>query len=334
MPIAKKVLSKQHKLEEIPIDGQLDHKSEKLAQSVFQPVKQSQHDANLLPFNEISGTNQRPNWYSTDSQNISRGAVDIQLGRCVAKRDPSLRVKEFATLQTSWLGHFVDAKHKLVFTEGDGALYFALHHWQDSVCLVWPALRQTFADKVYFQPKLDEGPKFLHIYKLDTVKCHTFTWKSPAFQATPAGGGQFSDIAIRAHLIGEPVSLLQAAASKAFFSLDSTFLHKLAKHHSITCIAGSSLFETITILVKSILNLSEEAAIDIVALRLAQNSKDGKFASYLLQCDEAMEVLDVHDQKQYREQVKQKLVEKDVAEHFSAQFMEMKDKHRDKANKG
>ena len=160
VPIAKNVLSKQHKFEEIPIDGQLDNKSGKLAQSVFQPVKQSQHDAGLLPFNEIAGTNQRPNWYFTDSQNISRGAADIHLGRCVAKRDPSLRVKEFATLQTSWLGHLVDANHKRVFTEGDGAWQFALNHWQDSVCLVWPALRQTFADKAYFQPKLNEGPKF------------------------------------------------------------------------------------------------------------------------------------------------------------------------------
>ena len=116
VPIAQQVLSKQHKVEEILIDGQLDHKSGKLAQSVFQPVKQSQHDAGLLPFNQISGTHQRPNWYSTDSQNISRGAADIQLGRCVAQRDPSLRAKEFATLQTSWLGHFVDAEHKLVLT--------------------------------------------------------------------------------------------------------------------------------------------------------------------------------------------------------------------------
>ena len=98
-----------------------------------------------------------------------------------------------------------------------GIFVFALHHWQDSVCLVWPALRQTFADKVYLRPKLNEGPKVLHIYKLDIVKCHTFTWKSPAFQATPAGGGQFSDIAIRAHVNGEPVSLLEAAASKVFF---------------------------------------------------------------------------------------------------------------------
>ena len=94
---------------------------------------------------------------------------------------------------------------------------------------------------------------------------------------------------------GEPVNLLDAAASHAFWRLDNTFLHKLAKRFKIHVPDGSSLFGTILKMTMSILKLSEEAAMEIVTLRPASSTRDGKSTSDLLQCDEAMEVLDVFD---------------------------------------
>lgn len=157
-------------------------------------------------------------------------------------------------------------------------------------------------------------------------------WRSPlgtsrALDLSRAEVGEWGVVAVSEL---PPMSLVQLGARRCFWDFQIPMLRKLADYLGVELPCGCDLFGHLWCLVTSILQLGEEATLEIVGRRVGSKGQDAGGDSVLtqiLEIEEAVQVLDKDEQmdvKREQERVKSAgLQKKDYTQKFQAKRREV-----------
>lgn len=140
------------------------------------------------------------------------------------------------------------------------------------------------------------GAVLVVISDLSVVEACAFKWRSPAWQAAalPSGAKRLAPAA-RAVPEGPPAALLTIAAQYAFWEMERSFVQKLGKHIGAVVPDGSSLLETLAIVVQHVLQCDLDRAMEVLQRRMAVLDLGGQWCDELMEVEEAASLLDRHD---------------------------------------
>ncbi len=176
--LARQVLSKVHRYQEPTVDAPLSQRCVRLPATAFQPEAKPQKGG--FPANQIVSTVAKAPWYSPPANSFTQQHADLAL-----LSDASSSGK-WPLLSSAWLGCLCKHKHKILLSKaGQEQKWFALHSWQDSAVLVWPAEEVTIPGSTCkcYTPALNVAqPVMLSMVELDTWQALSFQWKSVAWQ--------------------------------------------------------------------------------------------------------------------------------------------------------
>ena len=133
MPLAKRVLSKVMRYDELEVDGLLPNRCVRLAGDAFQ----GKDSEGTLPFKDIVSTKTTPSFYSPGAINWSQPAADLPL---IQYANDS---HQFKKLRNAWLSVFCQSKHRIVLVKDGVTVGFAVAHWPDRSGLVIPCSNET-----------------------------------------------------------------------------------------------------------------------------------------------------------------------------------------------
>jgi hypothetical protein len=257
-----------------------------------------------LPLAALSSAHQKPSWYSTGPEQLSRNQADLALFRAAFDSQDHRLVAEKA-----WLGQFCDWTHQLVLRRdvpGGEQWLLALHHWGDSAALVWPCKRVAFPHHPgSFYYDVDTTliePQLICICQLTDWKATTFEFKSPCWQwFHMRESARVLPAAVRRVEVLPPGPLQEIAAKSGWWSLGASFINELASHLNIKVPGASSLFHTLFLMTRHILQCSEESALAYFKNRLASDDRSTAFGEELLELDEVDNILTNEDVRTFKE---------------------------------
>jgi hypothetical protein len=321
--LARSVLSKVHRFDDIQVDCAPETLSAKLSPTAFKP----DFGTASLPFWKIVGSNSSPTWFSPAATNYSIANADLALVRL------GKATGNFSCINTAWLGTVVRVKHHLLIrdTANGGAWCFAVHHWADSCVLLFPAKSGVFpgSEVQYWEPDLEKEFLVHPLCSFDGIEAITYTWKAPHWQRAAFPASCALPLALRAVSVAgrAPETLIQCAARQAFWSIEKTTLLKLGSFLGYVISHSASLFDIVFAMVHlSLPALSDELVLKITCSRVAAYARTGQWSEELMQVDEAVEVLDPSDEKVLRNQQKDAVSSMEECKTFKQDF-KLKAKH-------
>jgi hypothetical protein len=156
-----------------------------------------------------------------------------------------------------------------------------------------------------------------------TFKLHACRWRMPSPTATAAATAAATRTTTATHCPtpgGTAQNLLKIAALEAFWAIDKVTLDRLAKHRDVDLPKGSSLFQTIFYLIRSVLeDKTEEEILLICSARLARIEPHA-WSDEILQVDEAVQCLDKHDEKEFKREQQNASTAKELSSSFSKEY--------------
>lgn len=246
------------------INGMSVSASLRLSKDSFHPSKQNR----TLPLDQIASHSQSPSWWSPSAQHANTNIADLQL-LLQSKARGSFRHADCA-----WLGCLCEAEHKIAIAVarpgGTLAWHFALGYLPGSCVVCWPAELCCFPGSSFqWLRPLESLSRISLLAVLDAreMQAVSFEWRSPLWQYDLVPGSRSMALSIRAVVTGSPRSLLEVAASQAFWSLPLSTLSRLASHHKIGIPPGASLFEAAYALTQGVLGSSDMETVEIVHKR-------------------------------------------------------------------
>ena len=98
--------------------------------------------------------------------------------------------------------------------------------------------------------------------------------------------------------------MLYIACDEGLWDISKFYIEKFAEYLLVAIPAKSSLFNVLFIFIKDILKCDDETTLLKVLKRICRMKEQGKFASTLLLCDEAMQVMDQQDHERFNTEMK------------------------------
>jgi hypothetical protein len=103
---------------------------------------------------------------------------------------------------------------------------------------------------------------------------------------------------LRLFMDGEVEPLQAIACNNAFWLMPESDIEELAEYFEIALPRGSSLITSMVLLITSVLKCDEEQALKYISVRLSHLANDTQFSEALLEFDEAIYCLDIHDHQE------------------------------------
>jgi len=321
--IQHKLSSNVHHYTDLNVEANNAHSTEVLKESDLCPLT-----SGSMPFEQVAGSVQKAPYFSPAAEGIGTPTADLHVLRALGPQD---RLRE---VSSTWAGCISESEHSIAFRVSyDNAKlcnldpdqwFVGLSHYKDSAALVWPveiANDQSCPFKYVVFQQIKE-PYFLPIFSFDGLVAVSISLKSWAWQKKQGVNDTFP-CALRFTLDGETVPMLHLLAKKAFFSLPRFYLEAIADKEGCAMSGAVSMFDVQFLLVKHILNVSDEQALEILEHKLQKlQTSSSAFNSELLQVDEAQECLDDGDREDFRKsqaRAKEEMVE---VENYSKCFRE------------
>lgn len=298
------MLAKRQKYKTIVAEVPVERKLDRLPADNFRAMKHNRS----MNFNEIVSASSSTTWYSPSGQNITAPIADLLVFReCDA-------LGNFDRLDGLWLGDMVDVAHMTVFrhtkVHDEGIWFFGLLRVHDSGVLAWPGRLVAVAGTahVYWEPDGScQGPIVTGFCDVsdDMLAC-SLSWRSWLWQTMNLGKASETMVpSLRCFVSFGPASFLVAAAMEGFWDLKHSLLERLARHVNADLPTNTgNLCEVVFSLVRHITKKSDDEVATILGKRLAWNDAAVLFASDLLDCDEALGVMDERDTKKVQEEQK------------------------------
>jgi hypothetical protein len=300
-----KTLSHKHRYMEVDVTLPLGSKTASLSGSDFQATKSKR----TLDFELIASAKQKAEWYSPGASDHMVPAADLQMLSDAFNHDES-----FSCMQYAWLGELVSVEHRFLMelpaTGGKPSQWvLGLDHYKDSSVQCWPVTLEKvkgYNDEFIKLGEKVSEPLLISVFDVERTRAVSFKWRSwfgqyMAYTTTEARKQLVVPIT-RAFVSGQPDSLLRLAARHAFWQFRMPFLVRLSGELRLDMGAYSGLCGLLVNLIKSVLEITEAEAIEIVSLRLAINDVSAAFATQLLQLDEAIDCMDTNDAKKVHQE--------------------------------
>lgn len=271
-----------------------------------------QVDANSvsLDLKTIEGVESPPSWWSPKTENATAPAADLAVLRECHKRGA------MHLLDNAWLGAIGQISHKVCIWVACATFpqvwwYVPFHHFPGSGVVAWPVALSKFGGGRNSVTILEfdlglQRVVVLPILSLEGVRGFSWAWRSNAWlRLRLPASAQASAMGIRAVASSAEEPILHVVAKAAWFAFDAAMIKRLRAHagHPLAC--GNALLEVLVEATAAILEVSEEAALDICYKRIAHLKGMASFSSHLLQVDEAAEVMDRNDVRAFHNQQKQ-----------------------------
>lgn len=190
--------------------------------------------------------------------------------------------RSLATLpevQNAWLSALLQPSHNIVVRSlrqsvPAGPWYFPLGNWGGTMVMLWPLeeVRIPGEAGVFELSRNLPGLRDLYTvcWDLGEWQAWRIRWRSPLWQSTRfAGTASLLPMKIRAFSVGPIETLQEAAARQAFWTLNKTFLVKLAGYLAVELQSTTDLIMILERMVCDILKISASEANDIMVQRLA-----------------------------------------------------------------
>jgi hypothetical protein len=290
--IEKKIIDERHHYKTVKLDAPLQSLQARLPAAAFVPVAEKRS----IPFQRIETTSQKAPYYSVATQNWHAPHADSYSLRQF-NDDESMH-----NIDSLWLGQVCSVKHRIaigIARSGTKTFdwYFALDHFHNSSVTVWPGtLHKLGPTLVWLEPSMDlSEPMLLPFANIDpkVVQCFTYEWQPWMWQVhtVPAPKRKALSPAIRAFADEHGVlSVAEVACWNCWWNIQCADLKRWAKVLEVEIPPGATLVDVLWALVKSILELGDEATLAIVHLRVAKLNDDVPHSEALLEIDAAIEV--------------------------------------------
>eukprot|EP00928_Gymnodinium_smaydae_P088439 TRINITY_DN72522_c0_g1_i1.p1 TRINITY_DN72522_c0_g1~~TRINITY_DN72522_c0_g1_i1.p1 ORF type:complete len:417 (-),score=95.33 TRINITY_DN72522_c0_g1_i1:108-1358(-) len=295
------VCNKRHKYNTLDYEIAAVQASSTLGKDSFNAELKNQS----LNFRSIASLKQIPDWWSPAAENNTAPVADLHLLRECKRLHGGIKAAENVEVaQLFKVGHQI-----LVDLYEDGAwgnMYIAGFQFNKSAVAMWPVRQEVLG-----------GPAGVHHYvpchiqifffkaivdiKETKIKATTFAVRSFAWQQCqyPADS-QLWPQQLRVCACGQFGSILHLAAENCFWQLSRASCLFYARLERLPVPNSASLAEVLFQLLKHLLNLSDDALLDKLHLRLAKWSAQSDFSDELMMVDEAIEVLGDMDHKVIR----------------------------------
>ena len=173
--------------------------------------------------------------------------------------------------------------------------------------LVWPLLERCVemeGRQIVFYQLQHERPNSMD--DLVVVCCdagaweaRAFSWRPPSWQArqySKAARYAWGDYELSLFPESDTLPLVTLACEKAFWDLPKSWLQKFAAVEGLSLSGGLDLFGALYMLLQHVLGSDDEKTLSCLAQRFATvPSAGGSSIGKLLECDEAMSILDKGD---------------------------------------
>ena len=252
-----------------------------------------------MDFTRIAGTSSSTSWYSPAATGVTTPDSDLELKR------QAHALGDFIVIENAWLGEMFCQGRRVMLrvksVDKDKTIcLFGLHHFSDS-CVLAQRFRikpiPGAANDTWFDPICDERPTLRAIFDVDDVTACSFEVLAPSEQQIRWPKATWPSTMVRAVASSPFKPLKEVAARSAFWSLKIGYLTRFAKFVHIPLPDKANLIEVLIVLVSSVLKISENDAMDIIALRMALVGSNSRFQVDVLDMDDAEAVLDPHDER-------------------------------------
>jgi hypothetical protein len=287
---SRKPLQRNARIPDEAFQGQLD----KLEASNGKKLKREVDPRKMISYGEAT-------WYSPGPSNLNTPYCDLEMMQGLAKTEQRHLTK------SAWLSCFLDAPNLLVKRVGahPSSWFFAIGGNDNTASIVWPAeeMKLKGEKRRAFRPSTKEtSVSWAIVVRLEDWVALPYTWRSPLWQVRhmPKNfGGR--DAALWAIAESDEKPLLNVGAEAAFWTLSMHKCKSLADHLGLAVPQGSTLLDVLSLLIRTVLGITEEKALDIVGTRLDRmDPKSASTYSELLECNEALFHMPKDDEKAVR----------------------------------
>lgn len=330
--LAKQVLSRQHRYEEVPCDIPTSSKAIRLPKSAFA----AEPKLATMNLGSVSGVQSSAPFFSPSAANWTLRDADLVLVRYCYQNNC------WSKASTAWLGELCKASHSLLLRhpqETGNKWVFGMHHWRDSCAMGFIAEEVTLPGSgiTAWQPALGQDPLFFCMVETQGWTAVHYKWRSPAWQCARSGAATLP-VAIRAVAAEEnegEESLLCVAAKQAFFSLPKTWLIQLAKLRGVNLSGGTSLFDMLYSVMGGLLDMQDEQLMHFLGRRMSTYAQQERFAEEFAELDEAAELLERQDQQKVKQEKQSHETLKEQASTYTQAYVaKQRDLRQQKKNGG
>lgn len=295
------VVDVRHSWHTVSDETPIGPKSVRLDTSAFTLSKVSQS----LPWHEVSSNKASPPYYSAGANNASANVADLALLRAAFAMGG-----DFNQVSGAWVGELFQARHRLLVqlpahlpVAGvlEGAWFMCLHHVDKSSVIAWPGRLVQIEGHNSSRFEFDTqavSPTFLPVMTLEGIMAVPFVWRSYAWQMQKYPLHATNNLKPRIVAVVEDLAkpILEVAARKCFWKLTRSSVLKFAALKGVAIPGSESLCGAIRLALGAILpDATPQDILEILKLRMTVNDLCHGFADFLLEIDEAHEVLDRDD---------------------------------------
>ena len=326
-PLAGHVLDERHRYKSLAVDEPIARKTLKLDHSAFGKGG-GEHLRSSIPLHGISSTVQKASFFSPRAEAVGLPAADLTLLQYC--HDLNLGDK----ISNAKLGSFCNASFKLIFRRVSPAgqefgWHVGLWHFPRSSIMAWPVeLLQVpgYVGSTFAKLCLETNePRLLPVLAWEGIEGWEYNWGSWSWQCChfPLATPQWRPC-VRMFLKGDADTLEVIAARSAFWTLDLASLMDVAGHLGAPVPSGSSLLDSLLIMIRHVLQNTEEEAMGIIAQRLVALDGGQECVQELLEVEEAAKLLTNEDEKVLKQEQEAGQERRNRYQAFAAEYSEKK----------
>jgi hypothetical protein len=297
--LASKRLETAWQYDWVNMDKAIDRGS-RLSAEAFKP-KQSSWS---LPFKEIQGTGPVVGWYSPSHQNFTVPQADRYLWRdCKALGDLSLA-------ENTWLGKAFSWKHLFCFEYIDPKnkekfWVYPILHFADSAILAvrLKRIKIPTTDLEFFDIVLGDSPLFISMVSLSDaclgmeVAPRSWAWQVSNMSPKTLQSSKLQP-AVRLFAASSVKRVKAIICENAFWLMTKNEVEEFASYFGHAIDKGSNLCQALSQTLKAELKCGAKKALGHVAKRMSNLQENTKFSSALMEIDDAIYCLDIHDHQE------------------------------------
>jgi len=276
----------------------VEHRSVRLDTNAFK-AKSEQWS---LPFSEVQSTCSTPSWYSPSHQNFTVPLADLHMWRDLAAQNA------LESQDTVFLGKIFKWQHFFVFEYVEPkskrkTMVYPIHHYTDSSVHAVEVKRHKVPMTAHEYYELDFGqePFFITMAEVNDfckgaeVRVRSWAWQ---LSTLPEDSLCAMGPAIRLFKLGGMKKVKDIVCENAFWLMPKSDIDQWAEHYEIEIPKGSDLVETLVATICGHFKCDKNQALQYTCKRIGNVLESTKYCESLLEVDEAIYCLDIHDHRE------------------------------------
>ena len=323
------VIAKRHKYENVDMARPMPHRCDAIPAGYFNPRKFEPS----MNWKDVVSTKPQSACWSPPAALFGTPAADLPFLR-------QSRGDWNGVASNLWQGAFCKNLYNIVFNIKDAApgavttYHYAMFHFASSCVVTWPGkwtkVPGAYAAEYFEFDKL-AAHSIVPFANMDITLANTFKWRSYWWQDVNFPKAELAPgiRPFKARKKDEKFKVVMAR--NAFFTMGRVDIEGFAALWKIGLDGCVTLLSVLFRVSKSILQLSDGAVLEIIALRLGEKDLEASYLPTLLEIDEAINLFDIHDVKEIERAQAQGVESLENIQTFETEFQQMRRRVSDAA---